>query len=146
MGKADCSCTVLTPWRTLPQRQASTWTGERQQLRRYSRSFSEPNLALFLQAVRADFIRPMSSFFAHDFMCYGCTPAFLLSRAMLPSKTIFMALQSLLAGAKQKAAAQKLQEEGEDVTLADSSEEDADADNVMSRLQGTVEAVQVCKI
>ena len=34
--------------------------GERQQLRRYSRSFSEPNLALhFLQAVRATVVRPL---------------------------------------------------------------------------------------
>ena len=34
--------------------------GERQQLRRYSRSFSEPNLALhFLQAVKAVNIRPL---------------------------------------------------------------------------------------
>ena len=42
-------------------------------------------------------------------------------------------------------ALQKLQEENENAKLADSSEEDSDADNVMTRLQGTVEAVQVCK-
>ena len=39
--------------------------GERQQLRRYSRSFSEPNLALhFLQAVRAIVIRPLIALYA----------------------------------------------------------------------------------
>ena len=56
-----------------------------------------------------------------------------------------MALDRVSREVERIAAAQKLQEENENAKLADSSEEDSDADNVMTRLQGTVEAVQVCK-
>ena len=56
-----------------------------------------------------------------------------------------MALDRVSREVERIAAAQKLQEENENAKLADSSEEDSDADNVMTRVQGTVEAVQVCK-
>ena len=142
---------------------------EQQQLRRYSRSFSEPNLAAhFLQAVESHLDHSTPPCQSHP-----CTPASCNARAQATSLNAagnghssmpeavhyvhnvrypvhirvmqFLAVLCQCTKSRGFSALQTLENGGENLLAADSSEEEEDnSQGIMTRLQSTVEATQVC--